>query len=43
MKTGPDTLGTAKNEFGRKKKKPGPDAIGTVEKESGSTKLENRT
>jgi hypothetical protein len=43
MKTGPNALGTAENEYGRGKHENETDALGTAEKESGCAKHENRT
>jgi hypothetical protein len=43
MKTGPDALGTALNEFGAQNMKTGPDALGTAENEFGSAKHEYGT
>jgi hypothetical protein len=44
MKTGPDALATAENEFGRAQNmKTGPDTLGTVKNESGSAKHEKVT
>jgi hypothetical protein len=43
MKTGQDSLGTAKNESASENMKTGPDALGTAENEFGHTKHENGT
>jgi hypothetical protein len=43
MKTRPDALGTAQNEYEREKHENGTDALGTAENEFGSAKHENGT
>jgi hypothetical protein len=43
LKTGPDTLGTAKNEFGSAKHEIGQDTLGTAGNEFESAKHENGT
>jgi hypothetical protein len=43
MKTGPDALGTAKNESGSAKHEKGPHALDTAANENGRAKHENGT
>jgi hypothetical protein len=43
MKTGPDALGTAENEYGSTNMKARPDALRTAENVSESAKYENGT
>jgi hypothetical protein len=43
MKTGPDVLATAENEYGDAKHKNGTDYLGSAENEFGNAKYENGT